>query len=894
MPLRPEALPLEWKRLTESQQEAFSRIVGWLADAVDELDPLSAARKGRLDALRPRTSGVCLVSGERGTGKTSLLLTLKDTCRARQSLTADVSQGLAHMLDKVKTGVVWLEPLDMNALPGPTNLLAAILARVRQSLDAGGTSRSAPRGLLESTGKREAARNKLQQTQTRIARAWRRRLPDSLDGENYAVEVTDMEDTRLEVNRRLEEVLDALAENEAWDGEVKNPLFVLPVDDVDLNPFRCLDLLQLLRMITTPRLFALVLGDAEVAETVTKIRLSGQYARLARGASQEHFVSIPSDEVAAIVGSTAAKIIRKVLPPSQRAHLRAMTIEQALAYEPDPVVSGAEESNLHKEDRTLRSVMERISLEKWLHEPIDRRPWNLQPAAALTRFSLADFLIGPGAPKTGSIGEYPYGAARLLQAPARRVADLWLLLDSIMRSVEGGDSSPLGEKLLKTLIDLLLGLIQEEQQLSPDERHEVLEGFQSDASGRLVFQTDVFGIRREFGTERTLATKWCAARIHKIARWRLGQPRAPGRPGDPPKAPAFLEDGTAAAVMLVHDLAAMGTEGTLLGSPIASTVKSTGWVVAEWNLGTVTVPVPWPEPDWVTFRAFDQFAERWRHALQVAPSLTDHEHAAQFYGYTFLSCVLDMVGRDAEPSTHLQQPPTEKHWDALATRLEGLLKRPELQRTLPLTFACALAPEAAPFLQKDADSGKRRAGEVVQKFVEPLRKHWDDAACARAIRSARLARVNPFYASGVPGGPLAHLLVAPHTFEQKVRSEFSRAGRLLEQVQPGVDSRARMGRLPAPSATGEAWPTAIQKLLAAIQEATERARPHGSRPSSLQRTTWESEIPPIVAFLREAVEGLERTLAMSKAHPINTVCNGTLCPWQADLDRLEAGTTPPT
>ena len=59
---------------------------------------------------------------------------------------------------------------------------------------------------------------------------------------------------------------------------VTNPLFVLPVDDFDLNPVRCLELLRLLRSIAVPRLFTLILGDIDQAEEVLQLKMTGDFA----------------------------------------------------------------------------------------------------------------------------------------------------------------------------------------------------------------------------------------------------------------------------------------------------------------------------------------------------------------------------------------------------------------------------------------------------------------------------------------------------------------------------------------------------------------------------------------------------------------------------------------
>ncbi len=58
-------------------------------------------------------------------------------------------------------------------------------------------------------------------------------------------------------------------------------LFVLPVDDFDLAPAHCLELLRLIRMITTPRLVFVVAGNIRVAETVLRLKSEGDLSALA-------------------------------------------------------------------------------------------------------------------------------------------------------------------------------------------------------------------------------------------------------------------------------------------------------------------------------------------------------------------------------------------------------------------------------------------------------------------------------------------------------------------------------------------------------------------------------------------------------------------------------------
>jgi hypothetical protein len=889
MPLRPEALPLAYDDLTDSQKDALGRIVGWMASAVDGLPGARGAGSVGDDRPRAGTNGVGLVSGERGTGKTSLMLTLKDICCRRASGGANgIPKHLEPNVEKIRARTVWLESLDMDTLPGPTNLLAAILARVRLSLTTLPGESDQGRSLLATNSASETARTNLEEMQTGIARAWRRQLPGSLDGDAYAVEVTEMEDRRLQVNGRLESVLEGLASSEHWPNGIKQPIFVLPVDDVDLSPFRCLELLQLLRMIAMPRLFALVLGDVRIAEAVMKIQLSGQYARLAKGASRESFVAIPPWEVAAIVGATASKVIRKVLPPSQRVNLGPMSIRQSLGYGSSPQVMDGTTRNGDSAPaggrRTLLDVLRGIHLPE-LKASFDRRDWNLAPAAKATDPapgpSLADFVIGTGA--AVDVAAFPYWAAQVLQAPARQVADLWLVLEPLTREAPPDADQPL-EALLETLIELLRGLIEEEPRLSPVQRERVLAGLKKDAAGKPVFQTDVLGIRREFQPGTTVDTERCTLRVHQAVRWSMGLPTDDSTQG-PAKPAAYIEDRTSAAVMLIHDLVAVGKKGTLLGGSVASTAKSRGWLMAEWSLGATTALVPWPEPDWATFRTFDRFASWWQRASQVvqtAHATTDH--LAAMFAFAFLSCALDVADREARPSVPLMTPPTDKQWAGLAERLRRHLEvrkaGDEIGQTLPVTLACALAPESAPFLTE----------RQLRKVVEVLRRYWSNASCARAIRAARLARIKRFYAPGIPGAPLANLLVSPYTFERKVQAEFGKAARRLAQMKEDAGHKSSR-RVFSLEIEGGEWGRVVQKLLEEIDDFRWETRALRSRDPA-GASIAETDMVRTIAFLREAAEGLDRTLLMSGTHPINTECNRALCPWQADLDRLETSEGP--
>jgi hypothetical protein len=78
------------------------------------------------------------------------------------------------------------------------------------------------------------------------------------------------------------------------------------------------EVLRLLRMIGVPRLFAVVFGDVDVAETILNLQLSGSLAQVAHGVTNVALLSVELEEVSIIAGSVASHKLRELIPPAQR------------------------------------------------------------------------------------------------------------------------------------------------------------------------------------------------------------------------------------------------------------------------------------------------------------------------------------------------------------------------------------------------------------------------------------------------------------------------------------------------------------------------------------------------------------------------------------------------
>jgi hypothetical protein len=83
-----------------------------------------------------RTSRIVFLDGKRGTGKTTVMVSLKkaSTELSAEAVCEDFPKDLHYGINLIRERAIWLEPVDM-ASPSPSaNLLAAILARIEEAI----------------------------------------------------------------------------------------------------------------------------------------------------------------------------------------------------------------------------------------------------------------------------------------------------------------------------------------------------------------------------------------------------------------------------------------------------------------------------------------------------------------------------------------------------------------------------------------------------------------------------------------------------------------------------------------------------------------------------------------------------------------------------------------
>jgi hypothetical protein len=424
--LRPEAGPVPYNKLQERARKTLELIILTLEAAAQSAARTNGA-EGEATANEVfidthRASRLFFVSGEPGSGKSTLYLTLKAMHSPNKRRSSKYSQGYGRDTSILKEAVRWLEPIDLEVSGEEgENLLAAVLVRFIRSLDESSPDFSKACG---------DALKKLEELATDIGMAWDGNLharAGELDPDAYSMEVMRSQRARLGINERLRETLNELAKHDCC-GCHPGTLFVLPIDDFYLRPDASLQLLRLLRMISVPRLFFLVMGDITTVEALFVEKALADWTAVA---GAEIFAALPErkQEVLARARELRARFLRKLLPPGQRATIEPMDWNEAMKFKPEVADSDTDDWE------ELRTLLGKVNLD----EP---KTADSSGDHASSPASLLDFLAGRDSgggtvdsPKrigeeTGQEKEAreAYTGLQILDATPREIMDIWTAL----------------------------------------------------------------------------------------------------------------------------------------------------------------------------------------------------------------------------------------------------------------------------------------------------------------------------------------------------------------------------------------------------------------------------------------------------------------------------------
>ncbi|MEO1018703.1 MAG: hypothetical protein AAFY56_13580 [Pseudomonadota bacterium] len=705
-------------------------------------------------------SRLAFLSGGRGTGKTTILLSLAHELReARGNITpvrdrsgsgtSDSGSEPTELVKELARRIVWLEHLDIEATPDDANLLVGILARVesalRDSSSATQNFQSRNTGIFDPSPEHHNSLLQLQQLQADVALSWQGNLVArgaNLDPDVYALEAMRAEQARLRLNPRLARVLDDLARQSFYGHEVRDPIFLLPIDDFDINPAICLPLLRLVRMLSVPRLFVLLLGDIEIAKVVLNLNVSGQLAAMTgQGSRDEKLLAVPMSDIGTAAGEIAFNALRKLVPPSQRVTLGPLRPAEALSFCP---LNRQEDQPFH---RLLADVPIDISYLPKVEggrQIVGRKISNLRDFLLIQSFSLQnddDFsleheqLNSSERPKVEEILErtwekHAYQALDFLNAPVRRLTDLWFDLDEVV----GDQKNTEAEEDLPNLLQYQKqGLFESESDFQLDHQQllspEVISFFARVAQSALEEDraTDRLSRNELPGALGTVGvgtpdlslldiTPYSIRHAEKQVTALLETVEPERDDARPIEVSAFLKvaghkmwqlsvgdisdedrknrrryrlsSQAASSLIFFHDLVVLGTDYPSIGrrsvTPFDGNVDDDQqpWAVIEWRQGSLRRfdDIRWPIPSWQSYWEFDLFLHAWSKEVEEFAPVTirgPEKNIVVWLAFAWISCCLAVLSGNKPMTVRRsagwrQSGPSNDDWKELLNRLDRL------------------------------------------------------------------------------------------------------------------------------------------------------------------------------------------------------------------------------
>gem|GEM_PF-4884463 len=309
--LRPrrEATPLRWNdngnrdHLTGDQRDAARQLWALFQNYyLDEAPAQSrygrASREG-LHRVLPaiddqRHNQTILIDGGRGSGKTALLITLIDGWNRRVRGEPD-ERGLAEVCDP-DGRVVPIGLLDLRSLPNHVSLLIHVAGLLRSLVEELGIHRAdPPPPTSPHAGKTSAAQVTWQRflAATASTEQSMRMRSAALDPESFAAELHETEQDRLHIGDQFSQLMDHIVsayekrlrrDRGHSEGPRDTPVFVIAIDDADMNPARLGECFELLDSFVHPRLVFILTGDEPLFLTGLRARFLGELRQPLAGA----------------------------------------------------------------------------------------------------------------------------------------------------------------------------------------------------------------------------------------------------------------------------------------------------------------------------------------------------------------------------------------------------------------------------------------------------------------------------------------------------------------------------------------------------------------------------------------------------------------------------------
>lgn len=749
--------------MTKQQQNGVIKLLRMLDQASTKLAN-SQHQTNRPSWLIPeRHSQLAFVDGKRGTGKTTLMSTLIQAIVPGVTdpfLSAGLLpegdenlQTARRLANQLRGKIVPLEPIDMEPLPKETPILAAILARLQQAANEWG-KRSFD--YERSNWNDEPEYIQFEQFQSAIARSLESNLNSrkgNLDREQFGQAVMEQEADRLLIRSRLEEVLRQLSKSLAdrdnstpGIGKNINHLFLVIVDDVDLNPVRCLELLRILRAYSPPQLFFLLLGQYELVESIVQMQIASEFAAVHSNHSQ--ITSVDDSHLRQQLAEVSLANLQKMVP--QVVELRELELSQIMDFQPSDL-EGTEAKSLGDLLQEIEIVCDAQSLfgplKKNLRQLIEVGGESYSTLSSADSFSLGQY-VGLGA----------------FQITPRRLLQLYYRIEEAVRT-NPKDIQSRGEAILRIFIDHWKYVVSEDPTLTADMRRALIE----DPFGSCEFIG--FGLPRKLTyieaklpirkRNQTSKPEESSSEIQALVRIcddkpQSGIPRIQvrSRPSQSSTSDntdiSVQEIGSArtrCAFALLHDLHVAFREDF---KPTLLSEKSNPHCMVEtvWKYDSESRSLPWPIPHVQTFSKLSQFVSEAKMIRSNIHSSSRMDPQASLPSYALANMIVtwtdiglnfleanspDLIRRKSKSDVNTNRSPSVQKW----LQATSLLCTPEygglelggatMDDINILEATSLLERFSVPDINELQILSKRR-GEIIKSFANsslaPLAQHF--------------------------------------------------------------------------------------------------------------------------------------------------------------------------
>ncbi|WP_147439255.1 hypothetical protein [Corallococcus sp. CA049B] len=343
-------MPFTWARLTDDQRKVARSIHAWLVDYLSESpEPGPSGNESLLgwSLDQGRHSNVLLIDGGRGSGKTSVMLSMLDLWKKLFEESPDLASSdwndLQPELKKINGCLIPVAVLDLQPIPPSTSLrtwIAGRLVTLAQSAEA-------HQNVTKESIAKKALWTPASEHEAPWRRAWRKLLNDAaagwhdsgmdrgkIDPESLAVELEEAELARSSIVTHwrafVDEVVNAVSE--ARPHTRPNARIVIPIDDADMNPRRCVELLELLRTLWHPRVVFLLTGHSDLFLKTLTLHFLGVFRAQLGGSSTTDLERSILEDREPTANDLALQTYDKVLPARQRFALNTLLPAERLRF----------------------------------------------------------------------------------------------------------------------------------------------------------------------------------------------------------------------------------------------------------------------------------------------------------------------------------------------------------------------------------------------------------------------------------------------------------------------------------------------------------------------------------------------------------------------------------